>query len=56
MNDRNSPDKCFLDESSLNFLNVSVELPSMTTKQRHIKRNEKNITCKTLQVTKYHKH
>lgn len=37
----NSPDKCFLDESSLNFLSVSEELPSMTTK-RHIKQKNKH--------------
>lgn len=43
---RDSPDKCFLDKSSLSFLNVSVELPSMTTKQRHIKQTKKKYHAK----------
>lgn len=36
-----SPDKCFRDKSSLSFRTASDELPSMTTKQEHVKRNNK---------------
>lgn len=42
--ERNIPDRCFLDSSSLNFLTESEVLPSTTNiKQKHVK--QKTITC-----------